>query len=230
VGHLQSPRTRTLRDCSREQVAAIVEELVHDAGAVVAVRLEGTFTRVLVRSVPPQFPPYRPFAEVCVTDEVRWELAPFDGVFVGFRFPDLAEGATIAGLHLHGLAADRSTGGHNYELHVKEAVLSVGVSHEVVIALPDRGMVDLLETPRAMRAVQRQLVRLGPRSAPQIAASLEIAVGEAMSRLEWLSDRGHVEAMTAGVGDLGGDVRWRARLSGRGHRAGARVSETLGDL
>ena len=230
VSHLQSPSTRTLRDCSREQVAAVVEELVHDAGAVVAVRLEGTFTRVLVRSVPPQTPPYRPYSEVCATDEVRWELAPFEGVFVGFRFPDLAEGATIAGLHLHGLAADRSTGGHNYELHVHEALLSVGVSHEVVIALPDRGMVDLLETPRAMRAVQRQLVRLGPRSAPEIAASLQIPERDALTRLEWLADRGHVEAMTAGVGGLGGDPRWRARLSSRHHRAGTRVSDTLTDL
>lgn len=230
VSHLHSPHTRTLRDCSLEQVAAVVEELVHDPGAVVAIRLEGTFTRVLVRSVRAQSPPYRPFAEVCLTDEVRWVMTPFEGVFVGFRFPDLAEGSTIAGLHLHALAADRSTGGHNYELHVQEAVLSVGVSHEVVIALPDRGMVDLLETPRAMRAVQRQLLRHGPRSTPDIAASLEITVGEALRRLDWLADRGHVEAITARVGGQGGDLRWRARLNSHSGRVQSSVSERLADF
>ena len=60
-----------------------------DPGAIVSVRLEGAFTSVLVRSVPPQDPPYRPYAEVCLTDEVRWVHQPFYGVFVGFRFPDL---------------------------------------------------------------------------------------------------------------------------------------------
>ena len=68
---------------------AAVEDLVDDPGAVVSVRLEGAFTSVLVRSVPPQVPPYRPYAEVCATDEVRWVHRPFYGVFVGFRFPDL---------------------------------------------------------------------------------------------------------------------------------------------
>ena len=70
-------------------VASAVEDLVDDPGAVISVRLEGSFTSVLVRSVPPQDPPYRPYLEVCATDEVRWEHRPFEGVFVGFRFPDL---------------------------------------------------------------------------------------------------------------------------------------------
>jgi alpha-acetolactate decarboxylase len=68
VSTLDSPRTIRLRDVDRDAVAAAVESLVDDPGAVVSVRLEGVFTSVLVRSVPPQDPPYRTYAEVCDSD------------------------------------------------------------------------------------------------------------------------------------------------------------------
>ena len=92
-------------------------------GALSEVRVEGRFRRVLVRSVPAQDPPYRPYLEVCASQEVRWEHHDFEGVFVGFRFPNLEGGATIGGLHLHGMDTGRTTGGHNHELHIEDAEL-----------------------------------------------------------------------------------------------------------
>jgi len=230
VGTLHNPSTSRVRDCSLENVASQIEELVDDAGAVVAVRVEGTFQRVLLRSVRPQERPYRPYSEVVLTDEVRWELAPFEGVFIGFRFPDISGGDIIPGLHLHGLSSDQSTGGHNYELHVTDAVVSVGVSHEIIVALPDRGMVDLLETPHSLRMVQRVLLRRGPRSAEEVAGSLSISPGEAVRRLEWLAERGFVEELAAGVAGLGGTTRWRMRLAPKNARTGRRPSDLLTDL
>jgi len=230
VSRMESPATRRVTDLDRDGLIAVVEEMVDDPGAVVSVRVEGRFHDVLVRSVPPQDPPYRPYLEVCQADEVRWQHAPFEGVFVGFRFPDLSGGDVIPGLHLHGLSADRSTGGHNHDLHVADALLSVGVSRDVVLALPDRGMVDLLETPHALRMVQRVLLRRGPRTAAEVASALQITPEEARSRLQWLSDRGFAEEMDTGVGGLGGAPRWRMRLGPRSSRSGDRVSELLADL
>ena len=231
VTHLEHPVSRRLRDIDRGGLIDAVESMVDDSGAVVAVRVEGQFRDVLVRSVPAQSPPYRPYADVCATDEVRWDLAPFDGVFVGFRFPDLSGGDTIPGLHLHGLAADRSTGGHNYELQIDDAVVTVGVSHEIVVALPDRGMVDLLETPHPMRAVQRVLLRRGPCTPAQLAAALSVSTDEVHTRLTWLADRGFVEEMGSGVASLGGTPRWRIRLTAAPRsRNNDRVAQLLADL
>lgn len=230
VSTMESPRKVRLRDVSREQVAAAVEDLVDDAGAVVSVRLEGAFTSVLVRSVPPQEPPYRPYAEVCLTDEVRWVHEPFYGVFVGFRFPDLEPGSTLPGLHLHGLDRLRTTGGHNYEMQVRDAVLSVGVSHDVVMHLPDRSMTDLLETPPDMRAVQRHLLRSGPRTVGQVAASLAINDAESARRLEWLADRGFVTELPGGLADLGGEPRWQTNLRAHGSKASGKVADLLDSL
>lgn len=225
VSTLDAPRTARLRDVDRAAVLAAVEDLVDDPGAVVSVRLEGAFSSVLVRSVPPQDPPYRPYAEVCTTDEVRWEHAPFYGVFVGFRFPDLAPGATIPGLHLHGLDRLRTTGGHNHELHVRDALLSVGVSRDVVVQLPDRGMVDLLETSPEVRAVQRSLLRDGPATAAQLADRLRIEEPVAQRRLGWLSDRGFVQPTSDGDGP----PRWQMTLRRHG-RASGRVADLLESL
>lgn len=227
VSTLDDPATVRLRDASREQVAAAIEDLVDDPGAVVSVRLEGAFTSVLVRSVPAQDPPYRPYAEVCQSDEVRWEHRPFYGVFVGFRFPDLEAGSTIPGLHLHGLDRLRTTGGHNHDLHVKDAVLSVGVSHDVVLHLPDMSMLDLLESPPESRAVQRHLLRVGPRTIEEIAAALDIDPAQARARVDWLSDRGFVTELPGGIAGLGGEPRWRVTMHSGARRTGGRVADLL---
>ena len=55
---MESPTVTRVRDLSREGLLARIEELADDPGAVVAVRVEGRFRRVLVRSVPAQDPPY----------------------------------------------------------------------------------------------------------------------------------------------------------------------------
>jgi len=232
VSTLDSPQTLRMQDVTRAQVAEAVETLVDDPGAVVSVRLEGSFHSVLVRSVPPQDPPYRPYAEVCATDEVRWTRSPFHGVFVGFRFPDLEPGATIPGLHLHGLDRLRTTGGHNHELHVKDAVLSVGVSRDVVMHLPDRSMLDLLETPPEVRAVQRRLLRSGPSTIADLSISLGAAATEVAARLEWLSDRGFVQELRDGIGGLGGEPRWQTTMrahSSRGSRSHVAALDLLSD-
>lgn len=233
VSTLDSPRTVRLRDVARDGVIAAVEDLVDDPGAVVSVRLEGAFTSVLVRSVPPQDPPYRPYAEVCLTDEVRWVHQPFYGVFVGFRFPDLdaqSPGSTIPGLHLHGLDRLRTTGGHNHEMHVKDAVLSVGVSHDVVMHLPDRTMTDLLETPPDMRAVQRRLLRSGPSTIDELASALDIDTVEAARRIEWLGDRGFISELAGGIGGLGGEPRWQTSLRAHGTRATGKAADVLDSI
>lgn len=221
---------RRVTGMDRDGVAAQVDALVDDPTAVVAVRLEGRFARVLVRSVPAQEPPYRPYAEVCATDEVRFEYEDFEGVFVGFRFPDLDGGATIGGLHLHGLDVARTTGGHNHELVVADAELSVATTHDLALALPDRSMLDLLETPSEIRSLQRVLLRRGPMTATQLAVAIEVPLGELESRLTWLADRGFVEEMAGGVAGLGGEPRWRMTLHRRAERLPARVADMLADL
>lgn len=227
---MEHPIRTRLRDVPNSSVLGEVERLVPDPNAVVAVRIEGRFRRVLVRSVPAQTPPYRPIAEVCATDEVRWEHQPFEGVFVGFRFPDISGGETIGGLHLHGLDVGRTTGGHCYELDIDDAELSVASSHDVALTLPDRSMVDLLEMPDELRSVQRVLLRRGALTTAQVAQAIGVDEVEANTRLGWLADRGFAEEWAAGLAGLGGAPRWRIILRTREAHLPARIGALLADL
>ncbi len=115
-------------------------------------------------------------------------------------------------------------------MHVKDAVLSVGVSRDVVLHLPDRTMTDLLETPPDMRAVQRRLLRSGPSTIDDIAVALDIDPAEAAARLTWLADRGFVSELAGGVGGLGGEPRWQTALRAHGTRASGRMADLLASL
>ena len=90
---------------------ALVDELAGSGDGMVAVRVRGTFTNLVTRSVPAQTEPYPTLATVVAT-QTLFNLGSRRAVLVGFRTgPDLA-GTGAPGLHLHGITADRTAGGH----------------------------------------------------------------------------------------------------------------------
>jgi acetolactate decarboxylase len=78
-----------------------------------AIRVEGRFSRIKVRSVPRQ-ENYRPLAEVA-KDQPVFEYADIEGTLVGFYTPPFMSSLSVPGMHLHFLSADRKTGGHLLE-------------------------------------------------------------------------------------------------------------------
>jgi len=219
---MHSPTRTRIAGGDLDAVMNEVNRITDDHTGVIAIRLEGTFRHVVLRSVRAQHPPYRPFAEVCATDEVRWEHERFEGVFVGFCFPDLETPDIISGLHLHGLDDARSTGGHNYALVVDDAELSVETSREIAVTLPDRSMIELLEMPSELRSAQRELLRSGAVSTRELAASLGIAVDDAAQRLEWLADRGFVMADH--------DDRWQVTMRSQPSRMSKHLEDILDEM
>jgi len=94
-----------------DSLLARLDELIPAGAATCAIRLDGSFELVRVRSVPRQSPPYRPLTEVVLEQNVI-ELADVTGTMLGFRFPDYAEGIEVSGFHLHFIDRARERGGH----------------------------------------------------------------------------------------------------------------------
>jgi acetolactate decarboxylase len=93
---------------------ALLEALDRDVprtGVCSAVRLEGRFDHVRLRSVPAQRPPWRTLDEV-LDDQRVFEADDVEGTVVGFRFLPGAAGLDLPGFHLHFIRADRRFGGH----------------------------------------------------------------------------------------------------------------------
>lgn len=89
----------------------VIEDLAGSSDGIIAVRVRGTFTDLLTRSVPRQSVPYPSLAEV-VAGQTEFPLGEQRAVLVGFWQGADMKGIGQPGLHLHGVTADRGAGGH----------------------------------------------------------------------------------------------------------------------
>jgi acetolactate decarboxylase len=100
-----------------------------------AIRIDGRFEEVHVRSVPRQTPPYRPLAEVIAQQQIS-VLRDVSGTMMGFCFPDALDGIEMVGSHLHFVTDDRTRGGHVLEFTLHEATAHVDAATELYVELP----------------------------------------------------------------------------------------------
>ncbi len=111
----------------RERVAA--------ATRPTAIRIDGRFEAVRVRSVPKQAPPFPLLAEVIAHQQVT-DLVGVTGTMVGFRFPDALGGLEMIGSHLHFVTEDRARGGHVLSYTLLEATAQLDDADELHVELP----------------------------------------------------------------------------------------------
>lgn len=116
-------------------LTTLIDDVSPPDSPVVAVRLEGVFTALELRSVHRQVPPYPPLTEVAA-HQTRWEAHDVRGTLLGFRFPDATAGVEVPGYHLHFLAADKATGGHVLSLQLAHGHLAIASCDELHVELP----------------------------------------------------------------------------------------------
>ena len=100
-----------------------------------AVRIDGRFGEVHVRSVPRQQAPYRPLAEVIAQQQVS-VLRDVSGTMIGFCFPDALDGIEMVGAHLHFIDDARTRGGHVLSYTLQQASAQVDTATALHVELP----------------------------------------------------------------------------------------------
>lgn len=100
-----------------------------------AIRIDGRFAAVRVRSVPKQKRPYPRLADALAGQRVS-ELVDVSGAMVGFRFPDALDGIEMVGSHLHFVTDDRTRGGHVLDFTLLEATAHLDDATELHVELP----------------------------------------------------------------------------------------------
>jgi acetolactate decarboxylase len=101
----------------------------------VAVRIDGRFERVRVRSVPRQQRPYPRLAEALAQQCVN-DLIDVSGTMVGFGFPDALDGVEMIGWHLHFANDERTRGGHVLDFELSDGVAQLDDATDLHIELP----------------------------------------------------------------------------------------------
>jgi acetolactate decarboxylase len=122
-------------DQGMDGLVAAIEDQLLSRNLFHSVRIDGRFDAVRVRVTPRESRPFRPLTEV-VKGQVETERQDVAGTLVGVWSPAIYQGITVAGLHLHFLAEDRSFGGHVLQLTVGEAELRLSAHHRLHLRLP----------------------------------------------------------------------------------------------
>lgn len=140
---------------SFEELRAQLDAFAPKGAVCIAVRVDGHFPRIRVRSVRRQSRPYPPLVQV-TAHQVEFELSDTNGTLVGFRFPDYAQGLEVAGYHLHYISQDRTRGGHLLDCASEEGVVSFDASSDLHIEVPSGLAMDEPDTSAEKRAILRR--------------------------------------------------------------------------
>lgn len=99
-----------------------------------ALRIDGFFRHVKVRSVPKQ-EHYRPLVEVA-KDQPVFNFQDIEGTLVGFFTPTYMASLNVPGLHLHFLSSDLQHGGHLLECSPVNIKVGVQFISKLELDLP----------------------------------------------------------------------------------------------
>lgn len=117
-------------------LAAAIDRAIPPHDDILAIRLDGHFSRVEARSVPKQFPPYDPLT-VVADRQVVFEWSDMHATLVGFRFPASVGGYELVGYHWHILSADRTRGGHVLDCAMTRGHAAFNPADELHVEIPN---------------------------------------------------------------------------------------------
>jgi len=112
-----------------------IDATIGSPNRFVAIRVDGVFRNMKVRSVPAQTPPYKPLADV-IAGQVVFELADVSGTMVGFRMPDYMSTLNVPGYHFHFLTDDRTRGGHVLDFETVNGRIALAEIDDFRLSLP----------------------------------------------------------------------------------------------
>ena len=135
VCRLPTGPTESVDGCDLAALTARVEAGLVSRNLFHAVRLDGRFSSLRVRVTARQDHPV-PLAEV-TREQVETVIPDAYGTLVGFWFPVIYQGISVAGLHLHYLSADRRVGGHVLDVSVAGAAMTMAGYSRFELRLPD---------------------------------------------------------------------------------------------
>jgi acetolactate decarboxylase len=122
-----------------EELEKLLDKRVPDMNVFCAVKAEGTFKTMKVRSVPVQSKPYQPLAEVVKTQPV-FEYQNIKGTIVGYRLPAFVKGINVGGYHLHFIDSSKTYGGHILGFEMETGKVQADIERKLTLILPERGL------------------------------------------------------------------------------------------
>jgi acetolactate decarboxylase len=120
---------------NRPEVSEQIDRLTVSENYMYALRIEGEFERITMRTVAKQTKPFRPLTEATEDEEII-ELHNVSGTIVGFRTPLYEKGIGVPGCHAHFVTDDRTGGGHVLDFTLARGSAALCLGTDLRLQLP----------------------------------------------------------------------------------------------
>ncbi len=150
-----------------EALEAYVDQLAPNQNIYQAIRVDGLFQNVKLRTAPKQTKPYAPLADVIEQQEV-FQLSDIAGTLVGIRTPAYLAGLNVPGYHFHFVTADRSKGGHVFGITAASGIIQIDHTAQFTVALPSSQQFAALDLGKTRQDDMQKVEKA--RSAPMSSA------------------------------------------------------------
>jgi len=119
----------------RSEASAFIDHMTASENYMYALRIDGDFEWIRMRTVVKQQKPYRPMVEATDEDAIV-ELHDVSGSLVGFRTPLYEQGIGVPGCHTHFITDDRTGGGHVLDFKLKRGSAALCLGTDLRLQLP----------------------------------------------------------------------------------------------
>lgn len=111
-----------------------IDSLLPTKNIFYAIKIEGNFKWIKVRSVHKQTKPYRSQEEIH-DETVKYEYSDITGTLVGFRSPNFTKNISVTGYHFHFIDLDKMVGGHLLDFEIENGKATVDFKHNFHVML-----------------------------------------------------------------------------------------------
>lgn len=137
VVHFEADQIIDMGAATFEAFKTALDEQAPNQNLFFAVRFDGNFPAMKVRSVPKQEKPYLPLAEV-VKQQSVFNYTNVTGTVLGFRCPAFVQGINVPEYHLHFISKDRKLGGHILDFTAAGGTVHLDTCNRFEMILTDR--------------------------------------------------------------------------------------------
>ena len=125
------------------------------------VRIDGSFERICARSESGQRTQHITLKDMLQENQRDFFFEEIDGTLVCVYYPDYMDGINAPGWHLHFLSADRTRGGHVFDLSLRSGQAQMDKISRIEIQLPYSPAIDTYSLKNASQEEIRQVEQGG---------------------------------------------------------------------
>ncbi|MDO4178771.1 MAG: acetolactate decarboxylase [Phascolarctobacterium sp.] len=118
-------------------------------------RTDGKFSKMTVRAIYKQHPPYKTLDKAAAVDQRVHELKNVSGTLVSMYCPGYVAGVNATGWHLHFISDDRKAGGHVIDFQMEEGTLILDKTDNFEMHLPNTDYFNKLDLEAQAKAVAK---------------------------------------------------------------------------